>query len=67
MLLTERFEVHETLNPKIWENGRLNEQVKIKILEIVDQFVSSCQVPLNIVDIHLVGSQASYNYTQYSD
>lgn len=67
MLLTEKFEVHDTLNPKLWDNNKLNNDVKIKIIEIVDQFASTCDVPLHIVDVHLVGSQASYNYTNNSD
>ena len=67
MLLIEKFEVHNQLNPKIWTNNKLNEDVKVKINEIVEQFVSTCEIPLHIVDIHLVGSMASYNYTQYSD
>ena len=67
MLLTEQFEVHDTLNPKFWLNNKLIDSVRTKILEIVNQFVSTCDIPLHIVDIHIVGSQASYNYTQYSD
>lgn len=67
MLLEEKFEVHESLNERLWENNKLKEDVKSKIVEIVDQFVSTCEVPLNIVDVHIVGSQASYNYTAYSD
>lgn len=67
MLLKENFEVHETLNPKLWENTQLKSEVKLKIIDIVEQFVSTCDIPLHIVDVHLVGSQASYNYTQHSD
>lgn len=68
MILTEKFEVHKNLNPKLWSaDNKLLEDVKIKIFEIVEQFVSTCDVPLNIVDVHLVGSNASYNYTEYSD
>lgn len=67
MLLNEKFEVHETLNPKIWTDNKLNNDVKLKIVEIVEQFISTCDIPLHIVDVHIVGSQASYNYTKYSD
>lgn len=70
MILTEKFEVHDILNPKLWtSNNKLYDDVKTRIVEIVNQFLStSCEdVPLNIVDIRLVGSQASYNYNQYSD
>ena len=67
MLLIEKLEKHDELNPKLWTNNKLNPDVRAKLFEIVDQFVSSCEIPLHIVDVHLVGSMASYNYTQYSD
>lgn len=67
MLLIEKFEVHDELNPNIWDNNTLRDDVKEKLYEIVNQFLNSCEIPLNIVDVHLVGSMASYNYTQYSD
>ena len=67
MLLNEKFEVHDTLNPKLWDNDILRSDVEQKLFEIVDQFKQTCSIPLHIVDVHLVGSQASYNYTQYSD
>ena len=68
MILTENFEVHNILNPKLWdENNRLLDDVKVKIFEIVEHFCSTCDVPISIADIHLVGSNCSYNYTEYSD
>lgn len=68
MNLTEKFEVHDTLNPKLWSgNNKLLDDVKLKLIEIIEQFVSTCDIPLDIVDVHIVGSNASYNYTNYSD
>ena len=68
MILTEKFEVHDTLNPKIWDsNNKLIPEVKVKIEEIIEQFVSTIDFPLAVIDAHLVGSNASYNYTQFSD
>lgn len=68
MILTEKFEVHDTLNPKLWTaDNQLRDDVREKLLEIIEQFISTCDVPINMVDAHLVGSNASYNYTQYSD
>lgn len=67
-LLTEKFEVHDELNPKLWnKDNTLRTDVKLKILEIIEQFISTCEVPLDIVDVYLVGSNASYNYTKHSD
>ena len=68
MFLNEKFEVHNELNPKIWtSDNKLQTEVKLKLLEIVQQFVDNCEIPLNVSDVHLVGSNASYNYTSESD
>lgn len=68
MVLTEQFEVHEILNPKLWSlDNKLLDDVKVKLVEIIEQFIATCELPLNMVDAHIVGSNASYNYTDYSD
>ena len=37
MILTEQFEVHDCLNPKIWTSDNiLRDDVKLKILEIIE-------------------------------
>lgn len=61
-------EIHDTLNPKIWNSDNtLREDVDIKLNEIVEQFAESIDIPLSIIDAHIVGSNASYNYTAKSD
>jgi hypothetical protein len=68
--LTEKVEKHETLNPKLWEGNSLKPEVKEKILEIVNTFVNGLKedgIKLNIKDIVLIGSNASYNYSDTSD
>lgn len=67
MRLNENIEIHNTLNPKIWNGFELKPDVQDKLMEIVEYFKECCNIPLEIADIHLVGSNASYNYTQYSD
>lgn len=71
-VLVEAFEVHKELNPKIWDaNNKLLPDVKDKILEIVEEFKANVKdmtgMDINPVDIHLLGSNASYNYTSKSD
>ena len=65
----ENLVIHKTLNPLIWDSNtnKLKQDVAQRLLEIVEQFKSTLEVPLNVIDIHIVGSQASYNYTEYSD
>ena len=61
-------ELHDTLNPKIWDaKNSLLPDVQTKILQIVEEFISNLEIHLDVADIHLVGSNASYNYTEYSD
>ena len=67
-MLIEDFELHETLNPKLWtSDNELRPEVRDKLIEIVDEFKSYVDVPLDVVDVHLVGSNASFNYTDESD
>lgn len=70
--LVENLEIHDTLNPKLWDsNDKLIPDVRDKILEIVEEFKKNVQemtdLELNPLDIYLVGSNASYNYTSHSD
>ena len=68
MRLQEEFQIHDQLNPKLWDDAQqLKPEVKKKIIEIVNYFEEGLQVPLNIVDIQLCGSNASFNYTEKSD
>ena len=68
MVLDEAFEVHDVLNPLLWDkDNRLLPEVKSKILDIVQQFLVMSELDLHIIDITLVGSNASYNYTTTSD
>ena len=68
--LTEKVEKHETLNPKLWEGGKLKSEVADKILDAVDLFVEGLEengIKIFIKDIVLIGSNASYNYSDTSD
>lgn len=67
MKLNEEFQVHSTLNPLLWDNDKLKDDVRDKIVQIVTNFEEFVEYPISIVDIQLVGSNASYNYTEHSD
>lgn len=71
-VITEAVELHDELNPKFWDSGmQLKPDVRQKILEIVDEFSDNVSemvdIDFNPLDIYIVGSNASYNYTKYSD
>ena len=60
--------MNETLNQKIWdENNNLKPGIKESIESIVEQFKKDLKAPINIIDVRIVGSNASYNYNDNSD
>lgn len=69
MILREEFQVHETLNQKLFDttSQTLLPEVREKIMNIVTEFESYIEVPIEICDVQLVGSNCSYNYTDKSD
>lgn len=68
MKLNEDLEIHDTLNPKLWDSaGQLLPEVKAAVVQLIKLFEQEIQTPLDIVDVQLVGSNASYNYTEKSD
>lgn len=64
---TETLQYHETLNPAIWEGTRLNEQVRVALLNVATKFMDTIPDPVFIKDIVLTGSNANYNWTKFSD
>lgn len=65
-MIVEAF--NEKLNPKIWDHdNNLHKDVRDKVLEIVTYFNDYVTIPLNILDIQIVGSNASYNWNENSD
>lgn len=66
-ILNESLEIHDTLNPKIWNEYKLRPEVEQRIYKIVDEFIKFIEVPIYVLDVHILGSNASYNYTEDSD
>ena len=68
-IIQEEFQIHDTLNPKLWDlnTNKLIPEVRNKIIEICTAFENYINVPIYILDIQLVGSNCSYNYTEKSD
>ena len=62
------FAVNDRLNPKIWVNEKINSDVRLKLLEIADDFVDSLSMDwVQPIDILFTGSLANYNWSEYSD
>lgn len=62
------FETKETLNPKLWnEDGELDPKIRKRLLTIGMDFYDSLNISTLPKDIILVGSNAGYNWSKYSD
>lgn len=56
------------LNPRFWINGKLNSKVRLKLMDIADDFIQTLNVKwVKPLDVVFTGSLANYNWTKYSD
>ena len=60
--------INDTLQPTIWSDNKLNEQVSQKLMQIAEDFFEGLDLEgVEIDDITFTGSLANYNWTKYSD
>ncbi len=65
--INERFEYHRDLSPKFWKEGKMDPDIRRKLLTIADDFWSSLKLEVPILDIQLTGSLANFNWNPGSD
>lgn len=60
---------HSTLNPLLWGPGNtLKDDVRIKLLQMADAYEKTWTAyHPTVIDVILTGSNANYNWTEYSD
>ena len=63
----EGVEIHDELDSSFWTDGKLDPEVREKLLAIAAQFYEKLTLPAAILDITLTGSEANYNYSSKSD
>lgn len=62
------FKAKDELHPKIWVNNKINSRIRLKLLDIADDFIDSLEIDwVKPKDIILAGSIANYNWSRYSD
>lgn len=62
------FQIHNKLNPTFWDGEMLRPKVRSQLKKIAMAWVDYVEVEKNAVeDILLLGGNAGYNYTKYSD
>ena len=65
----EKISINKTLNTNLFdEDNKLTNEVSTELLEYVDGFINAHEdIPLNIADIQLIGSNAGFTYKPESD
>lgn len=59
---------HDNLNPRIWTGLSMKKDVRFKLLSIAKDFIKFINIPqINLKDITISGSNASYGYNDSSD
>ena len=66
-LVESAVQVQETLNPALWDGDKLKPEVIDTVKDIVELFLEESEIPIDVLDIYLVGSNASFNYAEHSD
>lgn len=63
------FKIKDDLNQDIWPEGKLDEQVKAKLIKIAKSFMKDTKLPkgTKIKDFIFTGSLANYNWSKFSD
>lgn len=63
------FEIKDELNPNLWKNDKLDSRIRLKLLDIADDFTDFLNVDwVKPEDVTMTGSLANYNWSEdYSD
>ncbi len=61
------FDTNDDLEPEIWENDTLKQEITQKLLKIAFDFIGDLPVEVEVKDVTLTGSLANYNWSNYSD
>jgi len=66
--LSDAVAFHKELNPKLWEDNKLDPEVRDQLLLIAEDFVEYLGLDnLKVEDVTISGSNAAYSYTPHSD
>ena len=65
-MITE-YQTQNMLNPKLWVADQLKPGLQDKFMKIADYFYDTLETDTDVYDVVLIGSNANYNWTEYSD
>ena len=64
----DSFKIMDNLCPELWKNGELDPKVRLKLLDIADDFIETLNIKwVKPEDIYFTGSLANYNWSSFSD
>jgi hypothetical protein len=63
----ETHEYHEELNPLVWSDFKIDETIRLKLIDIAKDYYGDDEDRPEIKDIQLIGSLCNYNYNKFSD
>ena len=63
----ESFQIHDELQPEVWQEERLNSEARERLIEIAANFLEGLDIPASMDDLRFTGSLANYNWSKYSD
>lgn len=59
---------HSSLNPALWQDYAIIPEVRMQLMKIAKHFAEFLNIPrLDLKDITISGSNAGYNYSEFSD
>ena len=62
------FQLKDELHPKIWENFKINQDIRENLIRIAQDFFENTKIDAEVKDIALCGSLCNYNWSdKYSD
>jgi hypothetical protein len=66
--LSDAVDFHKELNPRLWDDEKLDPEVRDQLLLIAEDFVEYLGISnLKVRDVTISGSNAAYSYTPHSD
>jgi hypothetical protein len=65
--MLKEYQTHSELNPDIWIDGDLKPELQEGFMKIAQKFYDFLETNASMYDVILIGSNANYNWTKYSD
>jgi hypothetical protein len=63
----ESFEKQPELDPKIWQDNKLNKNISKRLQKIAHEFLEGLDIDADMEELRFTGSLANYNWSKYSD